>query len=100
MGVLGTYVILVDNILCLFAACCAQWYDPDADCWTDSGALFDLPYKRLRYCGATHQSDQRIYIFGGQSLPGPTEDTYSINATVNWYQVQYDKAVPAIILFT
>lgn len=65
-----------------------QWYDPEDDCWTDSGELFDLPYKRLRYCAATHQSDQRIYIFGGQSLSNPEDGTYTISETVNWYKVR------------
>lgn len=75
-----------------------KWYDPESDCWTDSGELFDLPYKRLRYCAATVEMDNRIYIFGGQTIGGvspegqddgasSSEGVYSIENTVNWYQV-------------
>lgn len=64
-----------------------QWYDPESDCWTDSGELFDLPYKRLRYCAATVATDGRIFIFGGQAIDETTTENYSIEDTVNWYQV-------------
>lgn len=64
-----------------------QWYDPSTDCWTDSGELFDLPYKRLRYCAATVETDGRMFIFGGQAVDETDSEVYSIEDTVNWYQV-------------
>eukprot|EP00904_Undaria_pinnatifida_P009997 jgi/Undpi1/6127/HiC_scaffold_20.g08612.m1 len=63
-----------------------EWYDPEEDCWTDSGELFDLPYKRLRYCAATVKADQRIFIFGGQAADEVSDQVYAIKDTVNWYQ--------------
>ncbi|CAM9245234.1 unnamed protein product [Hapterophycus canaliculatus] len=63
-----------------------EWYDPETNCWTDSGELFDLPYKRLRYCAATVPMDGRIFIFGGQAVDETTTEIYSIEDTVNWYQ--------------
>ncbi|CBJ27796.1 conserved unknown protein [Ectocarpus siliculosus] len=63
-----------------------EWYDPSTDCWTDSGELFDLPYKRLRYCAATVETDGRIFIFGGQAVDETDSEVYSIEDTVNWYQ--------------
>ncbi|CAM9671181.1 unnamed protein product [Pylaiella littoralis] len=63
-----------------------EWYDPESDCWTDSGDLFDLPYKRLRYCAATVVDDGRIFIFGGQAVNETTPEAYAIKEDVNWYQ--------------
>lgn len=65
-----------------------KWYDPEENCWTDSGELFDLPYKRLRYCAATIQTDQRIIILGGQAADEVSDEVYAIKDTVNWYQVR------------
>ncbi|CAN0484311.1 unnamed protein product, partial [Ectocarpus sp. 8 AP-2014] len=65
-----------------------EWYDPSTDCWTDSGELFDLPYKRLRYCAATVETDGRIFIFGGQAVDETNSEVYSIEDAVNWYQVR------------
>ena len=65
-----------------------QWYDPEEDCWTDSGELFDLPYKRLRYCAATVRTEQRIFVFGGQTVDEISDEVYAIKDTVNWYQVR------------
>ncbi|CAM9815748.1 unnamed protein product [Choristocarpus tenellus] len=63
-----------------------EWYDPVADCWTDSGELFNLPFERLRYCGVNHDAAGRIYIFGGQILDDPNSGNFSLVDTVNWYQ--------------
>ncbi|CAM9256994.1 unnamed protein product, partial [Ascophyllum nodosum] len=73
-----------------------EWYDPEADCWVYSGNLFDLPFKRLRYCAATMQTDNRIYIFGGQALDDTSDEVYTILDTVNWYQeVLVDQLTPS-----
>ena len=81
------YLHQLNDCLCLSVSFLFQWYDPEADCWVYSGNLFDLPFKRLRYCAATMQTDNRIYIFGGQALDDTSDEVYTILDTVNWYQV-------------
>jgi hypothetical protein len=44
-----------------------EWYNPVTDCWTDSNALFDLPYPRFRCSAAVFPEQNRIFVFGGQS---------------------------------
>jgi hypothetical protein len=44
-----------------------EWYNPATDCWTDSNALFDLPYPRFRCSAAVFPEQNRIFVFGGQS---------------------------------
>lgn len=76
-----------------------KWYDPEEDCWTDSGELFDLPYKRLRYCLATVRTEQRIFIFGGQAADEVSDEVYAIKNTVNWYQVRTSFSAASRLIF-
>lgn len=61
-----------------------EWYDPATDCWTDSRALFDLPYPRFRFPAAAYPADNKLFVFGGQSPA--VNGAWPIEEDVFWYR--------------